>query len=394
MARLVDVLGLETTSNAQARMQRVLENTAQNIAALGPRSLLDEMLILASQSHIRPMLLGVDFLEIDGQPSISGCSARWCPRRITSFGGALCAKAPLLFDPANPSGLKVWGQEATGAIVVARRGASFDHIARNAELAGAVGLVIIDNRDVWKQDTELCPRPGASPNAGDLAKPEVTIPTILVPKDCEIDVCGRAGASAAIVRRKFSGQVAKPHVQALVAPLRRRISKLLRKQTDCLVMMEQAEVVPTCSADWTRSIRPRPANGQICRLAPVLFDEQNPDGLGSWPSQARNAIVVVRRGASFELVTRNAQQAGALAVIVVNNRAAWDQNLEIAQEKPPIQDDPPAIPTVLVPARMEQLLCAGPSGYRPFRAVLVRKANEDINEASHPFGLINSFRTY
>eukprot|EP00403_Amphidinium_massartii_P027412 CAMPEP_0178401734 /NCGR_PEP_ID=MMETSP0689_2-20121128/16458_1 /TAXON_ID=160604 /ORGANISM="Amphidinium massartii, Strain CS-259" /LENGTH=335 /DNA_ID=CAMNT_0020022571 /DNA_START=156 /DNA_END=1163 /DNA_ORIENTATION=+ len=335
----------------------------------------------------------MDFLEIDGQAPISACSAKWCPKSLVGLGGELCSRAKLCFDPSNPSGLKAWGKTAAGAIVVAKRGASFDHVARNAEVAGACALVIVDNRDVWKHDTELCPRQALS-KAGDLSKPEPCIPTILVPKECENILCCRAGLSAVIVRRKFSGEVAKPHVKALMAPLRRRITRILRKDADCLHLIGQGEPVPGCSSEWTRKIKPRRNNGQICGLAPIFFDENNQDGLGRWPTQARSAILVARRGASFELLARNAERAGATALVIVNNRDEWDEDFEIKQEKPPIQDTPPAVPTILVPSRLEPLLCGGASGFRTFRAVLVRKAIETNTEESQSPGVVSNLRTY
>lgn len=131
-----------------------------------------------------------DYLDIEGGDSFPTVSADWS---FPSEEGLLCIRAPLFFDVWNASGSKVWGRAAQGCIVVARRGSDFFEVtARNAESAGAVALVILDDRQEWDDDYEMTLETDGPPPR---------IPAVLVPKRAESLLTGATKQYAVIARR-------------------------------------------------------------------------------------------------------------------------------------------------------------------------------------------------
>lgn len=132
-----------------------------------------------------------DYLDILGGDSFPGVSAEWS---APNSKGQLCNRAPLFFDAWNASGSKVWGRAAAGSIVVARRGPGFfETITRNAEKAGAVAVVILDDRDEWDEDFEL--------SLNEIGRMPPRIPAVLVPKRAESVLTAGQKCYAVIARR-------------------------------------------------------------------------------------------------------------------------------------------------------------------------------------------------
>mmetsp|Transcript_6320 Transcript_6320/g.10672 ORF Transcript_6320/g.10672 Transcript_6320/m.10672 type:complete len:238 (+) Transcript_6320:57-770(+) len=132
----------------------------------------------------------VDFLDVEGEKPVAAVSADWSTART---GGSLCSRAPLLFDPWNVDGSKVWSKAAKGTIVVARRGADdFGAVTRNAEAAGAVALVLVDDDDEWVGDWQM---------TLDACGKAPSIPAVLVPKFMEELLCSDRPLFASINRR-------------------------------------------------------------------------------------------------------------------------------------------------------------------------------------------------
>ncbi|CAE7464040.1 unnamed protein product [Symbiodinium pilosum] len=136
-----------------------------------------------------------DFLEIDGQEPLSCVPADWSERilkmRYKSEVGVLC-EAPMHYSQKNEFGLRPWGSEAKGKVVVAIRGeVEFETLARRAEESRAVGLVIVDNEDEWDGDFEMTLEERHRPPPG--------VPAVLVPKTSRSKL--REGLKVKIVRK-------------------------------------------------------------------------------------------------------------------------------------------------------------------------------------------------
>ena len=135
-----------------------------------------------------------DYLELQNQEPIACVGADWSERLLKrkkkTEVGVLC-EAPLLFDERNANGSRTW-RDASGKIVVAKRGdEEFEAMARKAESSGAVGLVIVDNEEVFEDDFEMASEDPYRP---------LSVPAVLVPKTYSELLCGRA-KEARVVRR-------------------------------------------------------------------------------------------------------------------------------------------------------------------------------------------------
>jgi len=131
-----------------------------------------------------------DYIDIEGGDSYPCVSSDWSR---PSDKGLLCIRAPIFFDSWNATGSKSWNQAAQGCIVVARRGGdAFETTTRNAEKAGAVGVVILDDRERWDDDFEMTLETRGVPPR---------IPAVLVPKRAEAVLTGTQRSYAVIVRR-------------------------------------------------------------------------------------------------------------------------------------------------------------------------------------------------
>eukprot|EP00747_Dinoflagellata_sp_TGD_P167384 gnl/TRDRNA2_/TRDRNA2_191709_c0_seq1.p1 gnl/TRDRNA2_/TRDRNA2_191709_c0~~gnl/TRDRNA2_/TRDRNA2_191709_c0_seq1.p1 ORF type:complete len:190 (+),score=35.46 gnl/TRDRNA2_/TRDRNA2_191709_c0_seq1:35-604(+) len=125
------------------------------------------------------------YLEVEGQEPVAGVPADWS--RFVIKGNLLCSSASVYFDQANPLARKVWGTDARGKIVVALRGeVEFDTMAYRAEKAGAVGLIVVDNEDVFEDDWEM--------TVEDPHKPAPKVPALLVPRRMQEVLCASDGA--------------------------------------------------------------------------------------------------------------------------------------------------------------------------------------------------------
>ncbi|CAE7867606.1 hypothetical protein AK812_SmicGene30101 [Symbiodinium microadriaticum] len=136
-----------------------------------------------------------DYLEVDGQEPLGCVAADWSERllrmRYKSEVGVLC-EAPAHYSQKNEFGLNAWGPEARGKVVVAVRGeVEFETMARRAEDAGAVGLVIVDNEDEWEDDFEM--------TLEERHRPPPAVPAVLVPKSARSRL--REGLKVRVVRR-------------------------------------------------------------------------------------------------------------------------------------------------------------------------------------------------
>lgn len=144
----------------------------------------------------------------------------------------------------------------------------------------------------------------------------------------------------------------------LPAPL----SSFLRERMDYLDI-EGYDTFPAASAEWSKPS----ATGLVCRRAPVTFDPWNVNGAKAWSKAASGTIVVARRGAeSFETVTKNAQRAGALAVIFVDEEEPLDTSIELCLES---SSPTPIIPAIMVGKASEDPLCSG----RQLYASIIRR---------------------
>jgi hypothetical protein len=144
--------------------------------------------------RLQPQFGGdTDFVEIDGHQPIEAISADWSSKLIGK-DRVLCSAASVHFDKSNALGLLRWSAAAHGKIVVAMRGAaSFEEIAKNAEASGALAVIVVDDRPVWKNNFSLTKDGGSTPR----------IPAVLVSKDYAHLLCsGCNGKQASISRRK------------------------------------------------------------------------------------------------------------------------------------------------------------------------------------------------
>eukprot|EP00931_Biecheleriopsis_adriatica_P110821 TRINITY_DN85151_c0_g1_i1.p1 TRINITY_DN85151_c0_g1~~TRINITY_DN85151_c0_g1_i1.p1 ORF type:complete len:188 (-),score=51.90 TRINITY_DN85151_c0_g1_i1:45-608(-) len=140
----------------------------------------------------------VDYLEVAGEEPIAGVHADWSEKLLRSRGlgkdGPLCEMSPVYFDVKNSGGTANWGPEARGRLVVTLRGdTEFEVMARRAEASGAVGLVIVDNLDVFEDDWEMA--------SEDPRRPPPGVPAVLVPKHCEKLLCKGSELQARLLRR-------------------------------------------------------------------------------------------------------------------------------------------------------------------------------------------------
>lgn len=140
---------------------------------------------------------GSDYLEVDGEASFQACAARWCGWFFVGKTLELCELAPVVFASHNANGIAPWGEEAKGAIVVALRGCSFELMAHNAAGAGAVALVVVDDNEIFDDNTEL-----TQENPPIRHEPP-SVTTVLVPRKAEQLLCsGRKDLKAKLVRRR------------------------------------------------------------------------------------------------------------------------------------------------------------------------------------------------
>lgn len=127
--------------------------------------------------------------------------------------------------------------------------------------------------------------------------------------------------------------------------------------------IEGGDSFPAISADWSVPN----AKGALCSHAPLFFDVWNATGSKGWGRGARGSIVVARRGPDlFETTTRRAEAAGAVAVVFLDDREEWDDDLEMTLDS---AGAPPGIPAVLVPKRAESIL----TGTEKFSAIITRR---------------------
>lgn len=98
-----------------------------------------------------------DYLELENKDPIACVHADWSHRvlkRKKLEVGVLC-EGPLLFDAANADGACTWAAAAQKIVVAIRGEEEFESMARRAEASGAVGLVVVDNEDVFDDDFEM-----------------------------------------------------------------------------------------------------------------------------------------------------------------------------------------------------------------------------------------------
>eukprot|EP00927_Polykrikos_kofoidii_P079597 TRINITY_DN76386_c0_g1_i1.p1 TRINITY_DN76386_c0_g1~~TRINITY_DN76386_c0_g1_i1.p1 ORF type:complete len:184 (+),score=35.75 TRINITY_DN76386_c0_g1_i1:61-612(+) len=169
------------------RKKSIVEEALTSFVKALPQALLEEL---------RPK---VDFLEVEGELPLTVASSEWSGG-LVGPDGILCDTAPLFYDKENRHGEYELRSDASGTIVVFRRGTStFEAMARRAEEAGAVGIVVVDNADAWDHDVVMSME-------GDwwsrIGKSPPTIPAVLVRKAAKEFLCyGRRGLKARIVRR-------------------------------------------------------------------------------------------------------------------------------------------------------------------------------------------------
>lgn len=127
--------------------------------------------------------------------------------------------------------------------------------------------------------------------------------------------------------------------------------------------VEGAESFPAVSAEWSALS----AKGLLCSRAQLFFDVWNASGSKLWGQAAAGKIIVVRRGAhAFETITRNAETSGAAAVVILDDREEWNDDIEMGLES---KRSPPRIPAILVPKRAESVLTGSDKRF----AVIVRR---------------------
>mmetsp|Transcript_82974 Transcript_82974/g.231504 ORF Transcript_82974/g.231504 Transcript_82974/m.231504 type:complete len:178 (-) Transcript_82974:104-637(-) len=152
-----------------------------------------------------------------------------------------------------------------------------------------------------------------------------------------------------------------PRLRALIP---RSLSDLLRSAVDFLEVEGEAPMA-TASADWTWSLVG--PDGVACPSAPVVFDPKNVSGAERWGADAQGAIVVAQRGTcSFQAMVRCAEDAGAAALVVVDNSEVWEGRIQMSLETgvAGFYLVPPRLPAVLVPRHAGELLCRERSGLR------------------------------
>lgn len=183
---------LQRTATPFGGERRLMAATAGGPSFAGLQSLLPDNV----SYYLRKR---VDFLEIDGEMPISAVSSDWS-WQFVGRDGAMCELSPIIFDETNAHGASVWGPAMEGAIAVTLRGRrSFEAMARNAEAAGAAGLVVINQKSAWDESFQMCLD---SPGFAGIYLAPPKIPAILVPKSAKELLCaGRSGLRARFVRR-------------------------------------------------------------------------------------------------------------------------------------------------------------------------------------------------
>merc|ERR1712190_293734 len=125
--------------------------------------------------------------------------------------------------------------------------------------------------------------------------------------------------------------------------------------------------ISAASADW--AWRFVGSDGQMCALAPVVFDPANPHGKRTWGSSAKGAIVVAHRGeATFEEMARSAEEAHAVALVVVDHgEEVCIDDVQMCLSSVGVGGFylfPPALPACLVPSSAAEVLCSGRANLR------------------------------
>lgn len=134
------------------------------------------------------------------------------------------------------------------------------------------------------------------------------------------------------------------------------------------IEIEGMESIEGLSADWSDALLSR--GGVLCPSAPLFFNVNNSCGSTPWPAAARGAIVVCIRGViSFDEMTHNAAEAGALALIIVDNEPKWRNNWLMTNDTL----EAPTIPAVLVSHKHAQFMCSEGNGVR---AAITRRASK------------------
>jgi len=129
------------------------------------------------------------------------------------------------------------------------------------------------------------------------------------------------------------------------------------------------DAIEAVGADWSDGLLR--TDGTLCPRAPVVFESNNANGMGTWGPAARGAVVVAIRGVgNFEELTVNAAAAGAMAIVIVDNEDGWKNDYVMTQTE---NDACPRIPAVLVSRQHTDLMC---SGHQDFVAAISRRATK------------------
>lgn len=134
-----------------------------------------------------------DYLELENKDPIACVHADWSHRvlkRKKLEVGVLC-EGPLLFDAANADGACTWAAAAQKIVVAIRGEEEFESMALRAEASGAVGLVVVDNEDVFDDDFEMASEDPHRP---------LSVPAVLARKAYKDLLCAKA-KEARVVRR-------------------------------------------------------------------------------------------------------------------------------------------------------------------------------------------------
>lgn len=174
-------------------------------------------------------------------------------------------------------------------------------------------------------------------------------------------------------RRLVGAGIVGPSMAGMWSLLPEQVHSFMRPKVD-FVEVEGEPAISACSADWSWSFVQQ--DGTLCKQASVHFDVGNKKGEGCWfGAAACGAVVVAERNATtnLERVLRNAEEVGAVGLILVNDATPWDEDFELRLESlsfAGLYYTPPKLPAVLVPARYHEVLC---SGRDDLRARLVRR---------------------
>eukprot|EP00427_Karlodinium_veneficum_P010292 CAMPEP_0169090408 /NCGR_PEP_ID=MMETSP1015-20121227/15801_1 /TAXON_ID=342587 /ORGANISM="Karlodinium micrum, Strain CCMP2283" /LENGTH=146 /DNA_ID=CAMNT_0009150807 /DNA_START=49 /DNA_END=486 /DNA_ORIENTATION=+ len=86
------------------------------------------------------------------------------------------------------------------------------------------------------------------------------------------------------------------------------------------IEIEGHQPIEAISGDWHSNLV---KDGILCSAALVLFDANNASGREQWEDAVGKIVVAMRGNASFEVITRNAEDSGAVAVIIVDSEPVW-----------------------------------------------------------------------